>query len=193
MFVFIGRMNITFYETFDERQSIMRSIKQKLILLAGAIGIVGSVFACTMEDNGAKPQAQTHVSGESREISIVQAWSGDYPVSALQRLPEEQRTSRIGYIGEATTFTAVWQSFKPDESLPAIDWEKNLVVFTRNVDFYNRTNIFKVTVKDGVAEVLVMETRSALPIEDRVAMALAVIPREGIEFINAGERLLPVN
>ena len=46
--------------------------------------------------------------------------------------------------------------------------------------------------KDGVAEVLAMETMSAMPIEDKVAMSLAVVPRKGIESIQSSEGMLPV-
>jgi len=71
--------------------------------------------------------------------------------------------------------------FKPGEKVLEVDFSKHVVVFSRNVTFYNRTAILKVTLKDGVAEILVMETRSALPIEARVAMAMAVIPRAGVK------------
>jgi hypothetical protein len=33
---------------------------------------------------------------------------------------------------------------------------------------------------------------SALPIEDKVAMAMAVVPRDGIDFIRSGEIRVPV-
>lgn len=71
----------------------------------------------------------------------------------------------------------------PEEALPAVDFENDLVVFIRNLDYYNRTNIFKVTLTAGVAEILAMETMLAMPIEDRAAMAMAVIPRVGIKAI----------
>jgi hypothetical protein len=38
-----------------------------------------------------------------------------------------------------------------------------------------------------------METMSALPIEDKIAMALAVIPRADISSITAGGQKIPVN
>jgi hypothetical protein len=60
------------------------------------------------------------------------------------------------------------------------------------VTFYNRTNIVKVTLKDGIAEIIAIETRSALPIEDKVAMAMVVIPRAGVKFIQAGNERIPV-
>ena len=61
------------------------------------------------------------------------------------------------------------------------------------MDFYNRISIFKITLKDGVIEILAMETRSALPIEDKVAIDLAVIPRAGVEYIQAGNHRIPVS
>ena len=45
---------------------------------------------------------------------------------------------------------------------------------------------------EGVAEVLAMETLSAMPIEDKVAMSLAVVPRKGIESIQSSDGTLPV-
>jgi hypothetical protein len=41
-------------------------------------------------------------------------------------------------------------------------------------------------------EILAMETMSAMPIEDKAAMAMAVIPRAGVRFIRAGEEQIPV-
>ncbi len=129
---------------------------------------------------------------ESKDLPIIQTWSGDYPVSQLSRLPDGQRGSRVGCLGDTATFTKMWQVFKPAEKTPEVDFSSHLVVFSRNIDFYNRTFIAKVTLQDGVAEVVAIETMSAIPIEDKVAMALAVIPREGVEFIQAGSERIPV-
>jgi apolipoprotein D and lipocalin family protein len=125
-------------------------------------------------------------------LPILQSWSGDYPVSLLDRLPESQRTTPAGYLGTSAVFGAVWQAFKPGEEMPEVDFSNCLVVFSRNVSFYNRTSIAKVLLKDGVADFLAVETRSAMPIEDRVGMAMAVIPREGVRFIQAGSERIPV-
>ncbi|UCG10991.1 MAG: Gmad2 immunoglobulin-like domain-containing protein [Deltaproteobacteria bacterium] len=129
---------------------------------------------------------------EGKELPVLKKWSGDYPVAQLDQLPEGQHESRLGYIGETKEFAEVWQVFKPDEKVPEVDFSSHFVVFFRNVDFYNRTSISKIMLEDGVAEVIAIETRSAMPIEDRVAMALAVIPRAGIKFIQAGNESLPV-
>lgn len=129
---------------------------------------------------------------EPNALPILQSWRGDYPVSQLNRLPEGQRASRIGYLGDAVEFADVWRVFKPGERIPELDFSKHLVVFSRNVTFYNRTAISKVILRDGVAEILARETMTALPIEDKAAMALAVIPRTGVKCIRAGNEWIPV-
>jgi hypothetical protein len=127
------------------------------------------------------------------ELVISQSWSGDYPVAELKRLPDGQQKTRVGYLGNAAAFKAVWSAFKPEDAVPEVDFGKNLVVFSRNVDFYNHTRILKVMLKDGAAEIVAMETMSAIPIEDKVAMAMAVIPRAQVKSIQTGSERLPVS
>jgi apolipoprotein D and lipocalin family protein len=131
--------------------------------------------------------------GAPNNLPILRSWSGDYPVSQLDRLPEGQRTTLAGYLGTAAAFAEVWQAFTPGEEPPEVDFSKNLVVFSRNVSFYNRTSIAKVVLKDGVVDLLAIETRSAMPIENKVGMAMAVIPREGVRSIQAGGKQVPVS
>jgi len=126
------------------------------------------------------------------ELTIAQSWSGDYPVAELKLLPPGQQQLASGYLGGAAAFAPVWATFKPGETLPAVDFGKQVVVFHRNVAYYNRTRIFKVTLKDGVADVLASETMSAIPVTDRVAMAMAVIARSGVTGIQAGTVRIPV-
>jgi hypothetical protein len=157
---------------------------QKFILML----LLFVAFTFTM----ASCAATVAYSGEPKDIPILQKWSGDYPIVHLKWLPEGQQKSRIGYIGDAAIFATVWKAFKPGEKTPEVDFSRNFIVFSRNVDFYNRTSIFKITLKDGVIKILAMETRSALPIEDKVAMAMAVIPRAGVESIQVGNEQIPV-
>jgi hypothetical protein len=126
------------------------------------------------------------------ELAIAQSWSGDYPVAELKLLPEGQQQSAAGYLGSAAAFASVWAAFRPGEAVPTVNFRKQMVVFHRNVSFYNRTRIFKVTLREEVAEVLAAETMSAIPITDKVAMALAVIPRAGVKAIQAGTVRIPV-
>ena len=130
--------------------------------------------------------------GEPTDLPILQKWSGDYPVAHLDRLPQGKRKAGIGYIDDKTLFEGVWQVFKPGDPVPEVDFGTQIVVFYRNVTFYNRTNIVKIPLRDGIAEIIAIETRSALPIEDKVAMAMVVIPRAGVKFIQAGNERIPV-
>jgi hypothetical protein len=59
--------------------------------------------------------------------------------------------------------------------------------------YFNHTNIVKVTLRDGIAEIIALETRSALPLEDKVAISMAVISRTGVQFIQAGTDRIAVS
>ena len=126
------------------------------------------------------------------EVNILQSWQGDYPVDQLNLLPEGQREQVVGFIGDSETFAGVWKAFKPGEAVPEIDINANLVLFVRNTQFYNRISIGKVNVTNGVAELLAMETMSAMPIEGKVAMSMVVVSREGITAIQSGNEIIPV-
>ena len=39
---------------------------------------------------------------------------------------------------------------------------------------------------------LAMETMSAMPIEDKVAISLVVVARKGITAIHAGDKIVPI-
>lgn len=130
--------------------------------------------------------------GIPKDLPILQRWTGDYPLAQLDRLPVGQRQSRIGYLGDAAAFTQVWQIFKPDTAVPELDFSKNIVVFARNMDLYHRILIAKVSLTLGAAEIIDVGTASALPVEDRVALGMVLIPREGIKFIQRGKERIPV-
>jgi len=134
----------------------------------------------------------SHLKANKDEAKILQSWQGDYPVDKLSQLPDNQRKHGIGYIDNAETFNSVWKALKPGEDVPEIDFKTNLVIFARNTQFYNRIRIGQVNVKNGVAEVLAMETMSAMPIEDKVAMSLVVVNRKGITAIQSGDEIIPV-
>ena len=108
-------------------------------------------------------------------------------MAQLDLLPDKQREQAVGFIDDAKTFEKVWKAFKPGEAVPEIDFKTNFVLFVRNTQFYNRISIGKVKVTNGVAEVLAMETMSAMPIEDKVAMSLVVVARMGIKGLKTGD------
>ncbi len=160
----------------------MRTISMKPAKLLGALALL-ALGGCTTVPEATAPPT---------ELAIAQSWSGDYPVAELKLLPPGQQQLASGYLGSAAAFGPVWAAFKPGEAAPALDFGKQMVVFHRNVAYYNRTRIFKVTLKDGVADVLAAETMSAIPVTDRVAMAMAVIARSGVTGIQAGTVRIPV-
>jgi len=134
-----------------------------------------------------------HLQSFNGEADILQSWQGDFPLAQLQLMPVKQREQGIGFIDNAETFSAVWKAFKPGVTVPEIDFKTNLVLFARNTQFFNRIRIGKVNVTNGVAEVLAMETMSAMPIEDKVAMSLVVLNRKGITGIRSGDNIIQIN
>ena len=126
------------------------------------------------------------------DAKISQSWQGDYPTAQLNLLPENQREHAVGFIGSTETFKAVWNAFKPEEAVPSIDFNNNFVIFAKNTQFYNRIRIGKVNVTNGVAEVLAMETMSARPIENKVAMSLVVLNRQGITGIQSDDKVIQI-
>lgn len=166
---------------------VMRRLRLLATILTVAICLGCSASNCGSAETG------TQTPATSREVKILQSWQGEYPVAQLKLLPDDQREQGIGFIHEAKAFEAVWKAFKPGEDVPEIDFKAKLVLFARNVQFYNRISIGKVNVKNGVAEVLAMETRSAMPIEDKVAMSLVVVPRKGITAIQIGNKNVPIS
>jgi len=171
---------------------ICGSTQRRILLVLACIAITSG---CTIFEGQSKPtSARTyHLQPLNGEAEILQSWQGDYPVDKLQLLPEKQREQAIGFIDNAEIFAGVWKAFMQGEAVPEIDFKINLVLFARNTQFFNRTRISKVNVKSGVAEVLAMETRSAMPIEDKVAMSLVVVAKQGITAIQSDDQIIPIN
>jgi len=166
----------------------LRKAVQVLACIAITTGCAGHISDCRAE-TGKLAQNSQNLDGE---VEILESWQGDYPVDRFNLLPEKQREQPAGFIDDVKTFEGVWKTFKPGEAAPKIDFRANLVLFARNTQFYNSIRIGKVKVKNGVAEVLAMETMSAMPIEDKAAMSLAIVPRQGIAAIQAGGENIPV-
>jgi len=166
-----------------------KNLLRMLVVFASLILLSSDAFA----GGGPKVKLKEYQSEKPNNRPILQRWEGDYPVAQLDLLPEGQRQSRVGYIGDAVTFASVWQVLKPDTALPKVDFNKNLVVFVRNVKLYHQTLVEKVTLKDGVAEIVAAGPLTSVPpIEDKVAMGLAVISREGLKSIHTDDEPIPV-
>jgi hypothetical protein len=129
----------------------------------------------------------------STDVKILKTWQGDYPVNQLKLLPEGQRDNNIGYISNSKSFSDIWRQFKPNNDLPDIDFGNHLVLFARNIQYYNRISIGKVNLTNDVIDILAMETMSAMPVENHVALSIAVIPRKGITAINIGDKNINID
>lgn len=164
---------------------------RKVRLLAVTLTIA-LAMGCGHMDKKSGGQANT-TPPMTGEAIILQAWQGDYPVARLDLLPGNQRENGIGFINTRDNFAAIWKALKPKEPLPEVDFTVNLVLFARNTRFFNRISIVKVVVKDGVAESLAMQTMSAMPIEDKVALSLVVVARNGITGVRARWAVIPVD
>jgi hypothetical protein len=127
-----------------------------------------------------------------QEVKILQQWQGLYPVKDVNLLPEGQRAAGTGFMADAKTFAAVWKAWKGNEKLPEVDFQKHLVVFARNVQYLNVIRIGGILLKDGVVDVVAMETMSATPIDDKLHMSAAVIAREGVKAVRAGDATVAV-
>ena len=166
---------------------------KKNILLMIVVFTSLILFSADAFAKGSKVNLKDYQDKKTNNRPILQRWTGDYPVAQLDRLSAGQSQSSVGYIGDAETFASVWQVLKPGTALPQVDFNKNLVVFVRNVKLYHPTLVEKVTLKDGIAEIVAAEPLTpAEPIEDRVALGLAVISREGLKFIHADNEQIPV-
>ena len=139
----------------------------------------------------AMPSNDTEV---NRQVSIIGSLSGNFPIVALTALPEVQRTNPVGYLVNQQQLDSVMQYFQADgKVLPDVDFSSQIVLFARNTVFYNRLSIAQVTLIGETLSVLSMETRSARPIDDKVAMSLVVIPREGARFIAVAGGNIKIN
>lgn len=127
-------------------------------------------------------------------VPILGSLNGDFPVSALTNLPEGQREQAVGYLDSQQQLGNVLQSIQAGGSLlPVVDFSSQIVLFSKNTVFYNRLSIGQVLRKGDTLTILVMETRSAMPITDKVAISLAVIERDGAQFIDASGQKVMIN
>lgn len=130
--------------------------------------------------------------GQAVNLPLHQAWSGDYPLAALELLPHELRRSPAGFIGDEALFRRVWQAFRPATATPMVDFERQFVVFQRNVRHYGHTAISRVLMQNGVVEIVAPPEATSIPVVDKVAMFLAVIPRDGVTAVQVDASAMPV-
>ena len=141
-------------------------------------------FGCQANDNNAN--------ADKINKEPLQQWQGDLPLAVLKQLPPASYKAGMGYINNQKTLDVIWPAIQNDTAKPDINFEKNIIVYVYNREFYNRTRISKIEVRSGVAEIIAMETLSALPIKDKVAFAMVLIEKEGITGLQTTDGLLTI-
>jgi hypothetical protein len=175
----------------------VKTALRRMVVMAilGVFSVVSGQPSLAKETVPPKSRGETKASPAGAlpaTVAIVNKWDGDYPVSALKKLPRGQQKTSAGYVSDMKSFADIWKSFKPGEKVPSVDFRKNMVVFTRNVKFYNRKAITKVTLLEGIMEVQGIETVTSVPVTDKVAMAMAEVPRQGAKTLRAGDKFIPL-
>lgn len=129
---------------------------------------------------------------KEKYLPIINRWDGYYPTARLDRLAEWHVTPRGGYFGDRTAFASFWEVFKEGKGMPAVDFDKNIVVFVGGDGASQQMFIAKVAVKQGIAEVTAGVKASDSTRENGLPLALAVIPRAGIKYIRIGQQRIAV-
>jgi hypothetical protein len=168
------------------------NLSLKFFILFWAIVFLGT-FASSSEAGVKTPTQPLSSLGEKQNyLPILNRWGGDYPIAQLDRLKECHAQGNGGYIGDEATFARFWETFKNGTAVPKVDFSKNLVAFVIGGKSYKQMFIAKVTLKDNVAEMVADGNTSGPPPEGSLVMALAVIPRAGVNFICVGKEQVAV-
>jgi hypothetical protein len=123
---------------------------------------------------------------------ILRTWTGGYPVAELGRLPAAVRETPVGFIADQDTLADVWEAFQPGLPPPRVNFEQELVLFVRNVDFYSRLSVLQVAVDEGVAQPVVRWNKAELPVTDEAAMVMVLVPRSGIHAVRSNGVVIPL-
>jgi len=78
---------------------------KRISLLLTVLTLV-MLFGCCHSDTRAVERAD-HAQAAGSEAKILQSWQGDYPVTHLKLLPDDQREQGVGFIHEAKAFETV--------------------------------------------------------------------------------------
>jgi hypothetical protein len=166
------------------------NLSLKFFILFWAFAFLG-IFAFSSEAGVKTPTTSLNSVGEKQNyLPILNRWCGDYPTAQRDRLKELH--AHGGSIGDEAAFASFWEAFKKGTAVPRVDFSRNLVVFIMGDGSYKQMFIAKVTLKDHVAEVVADGNTSGPTREDSLAVALAVIPRAGVEFVRVGKEQIAV-
>jgi hypothetical protein len=125
-------------------------------------------------------------------IEPNQTWSGDLATAQMGTVALGRSAEGFALVTSLTDWQALWALYQPKAAVPSVDFTTHFVVCLRNTEFYNRMRLGMGLVQKGVLEPLAMETMSARPIEDQVAVTFASFPRQGITSVKFRQTTLPL-
>lgn len=160
--------------------------------MAGAL-ILLCACAFAAEAGAKNPFKSLTVAREKEEyLPIQNRWGGYYPISQLGRFDEWHATPRGGCFFAGAMFASFWRVFKEEKTVPSVDFAKNMVVFVGGEGPHQQIVITKISIKEGVAEVGAAMRSSGSTHEDGWALALAVVPRDGVKLVRIGQQQIVV-
>lgn len=160
--------------------------------MAGVFILLSALAFCA-EAGARNPVKSLDFAKEKQKyLSILNRWDGYYPISQLERLEEWHATPRGGCFFEEAVFASFWQVFKEGKKVPSVDFDKNMVVFVGGDGSSPPMIITKISIKDGIAEVLADRCPPGSTHEEGLPMALAEIPRAAVQLIRIGQQQIAV-
>jgi hypothetical protein len=88
-----------------------------------------------------------------------------------------------GVITDGKTFEKLWKSWRPDEKVPKVDFDKNVVVVTLSLGGPNKPKT-NAKLADGDLKIVAFATRLG---GEGFGYAIGVYPKEGIKKVNGKE------
>lgn len=153
--------------------------------------ILLSTFAFSAEAGSRKPNQPLNFLKE-KHLPILDRWNGYYPIFQQERFEEWHATPHGGCFFEEAVFASFWGVFREGEKVPPIDFDKNMVVFVGGDGSSPPMIITKISIKDGIAEVLADRCPPGSTHEEGLPMALAEIPRAAVKLIRNGQQQIAV-
>lgn len=157
------------------------------VLLACGSVLISGCFGSKIE---ARPDGLVAQIGPE---SII-GWTGDMPVAEMEKLPGRFFYKGIGVITDEKDFIRLWDAFTAEKPQirPSVDFSQAIVILAYDDHYYNTCRIIGVDVKGGIANPVILKTRTSLSIQKTYFLAMAVIPRDGIIAVATNDRTLRV-
>jgi hypothetical protein len=119
--------------------------------------------------------------GSPRAIQVERAWQGEVCQETAKLAPAS------GHVAGAESWSALWQAFRPGEPVPAIDFERELVLVVVGPD-PNHIRVHEPHVSDGDLQFKVVSTAIGYKDPKTCGYQFAAVKRDGVRTIH-GKRV----